>query len=91
MYFTSQLQAPKEVTQTAPEDNILRKGKDHVLDFHSGKNDNVLKVYMVWGIAGIDRDTIDNKWDSNDKGSVIWDDTFDLAKERAQERIYTIC
>ena len=34
---------------------------------------------MVWGIADIDRDTIENKWDSNDKGSVVWDDTFDLS------------
>ena len=51
------------------------------MDFHSGKNDNVLKVYMVWGIKDINRDTIDNKWDSNDKGSVVWDDTFDLSNE----------
>eukprot|EP00828_Plagiopyla_frontata_P023795 TRINITY_DN303_c0_g3_i5.p1 TRINITY_DN303_c0_g3~~TRINITY_DN303_c0_g3_i5.p1 ORF type:complete len:402 (-),score=51.82 TRINITY_DN303_c0_g3_i5:1404-2609(-) len=91
VYFTSQLQAPKEVTQTAPKTNILRKGKDHVLDFHSGKNDNVLKVYMVWGISGINRDTRENKWDSNDKGSTIWDDTFDLSQEEAQQRIYDVC
>ena len=38
---------------------------------------------MVWGISDINRDTIDNKWDSNDKGSVIWDDTFDLSNEAA--------
>ena len=34
---------------------------------------------MVWGISGIDRDTIENSWDSNDKGSAIWDNTFDLS------------
>ena len=68
------------MTQTAPESNIIRKGKDHLLDFHAGKNDNVIKVYFLWGISDINRDTIDNKWDTNDRGSTIWDDTFDLAK-----------
>ena len=38
---------------------------------------------MVWGISGINRDTRENKWDSNDKGSTIWDDTFDLSQEEA--------
>ena len=38
---------------------------------------------MVWGISGINRDTIENRWDSNDKGSVIWDKSFDLADEKA--------
>ena len=51
----------------------------------------MIKISFVWGIAGLDRSTITDQWDSGDRGDVIWDDTFDITPPESQTRILEIC
>ena len=63
-----------------PDDCSLKIAQEYLKDnrFHSGENDNLLNINMVWGIDSIDRDGT-NHWDPEDLGTVIWDNDFDLS------------
>jgi hypothetical protein len=59
-------------------------------DYHTGENDDSIKVSFVWGVKGVDKNGV-GKWDSANRGTVKWDTDFDLAPEVNQQRVVDIC
>ena len=43
-------------------------------------NNYLCQVNIVFGMLGMDRSTIQDQWDSQDYGDIIWDPEFNLAK-----------
>ena len=46
--------------------------------FNNGEGANSVNVKLIWGVAGID-DSTAKKWDAEEFGDIIWDDSFTLA------------
>ena len=45
---------------------------------------------MAWGLLGVDSSRVD-RFDESSLGSLLWDDTFDLADVEAQQAVLGVC
>ena len=67
-----------------PDDCLLGKAQKYLRNgrFHSGENDNLLNLNLIWGVKSTDRDGT-NHWDPEDLGTIVWDDDFNLSDQDA--------
>jgi len=91
IWRVSRFEPATEPTEILPSSHYLSKQRDSVRnDYHNGENDNSITVSFLWGIKGLDNSGI-SKWDASNRGTIIWDDDFDLTTSANQQRIYDIC
>jgi len=90
--FAAQLSPPTEAEKWVPEGHWLMKGQEAIEDhFPRGANDDAQKVIIMWGVEGLDKDTIDDPWDPEDVGKLIWDTKFNPSTTTNQNRLKDIC
>lgn len=58
-------------------------------DFHTGEDDDVIKVSIIWGVDGLSRKGV-GRWDSANRGKIIWDTDFDMSSTQNQQRVLDI-
>ena len=91
MFVSPKLQLPMRsdfqvLISTHPFEKYSMRFKDHY-NFEQDKVD-MLPYSVVWGVKAVDNG---NHWDPDKTGSVIYDDTFDIADPRSQEWLYDFC
>ena len=87
----SMLERADEALQRLRSNHWLRKLETTLIDdMHKSSDTSSLRVYFVWGIAGLDRSNVD-QWDPTDIGKVVYDNQFDMSSEANQQRIVDIC
>ena len=59
-------------------------------EFFQSDRDLAVKVRFVWGVTDIDREGT-TKWDPEDIGKPIWDQTFDPNHKSSQRHLLAIC
>lgn len=81
------------------KDALKRLSDDHEIsvisqslknDYHSALNTGNIEVYIIWGLKGLDRSDT-GKWEPDNLGKIIYDDSFNLAPVANQQRILDIC
>jgi predicted RND superfamily exporter protein len=80
-----------EAVEMLPESHYLSKLVDSLRnDYHTGENDDTIKVSMIWGIKGLDRNGV-GTWEADNRGTIVWDSDFDMSSTANQQRILDIC
>ena len=59
-------------------------------DYHTGEDDDTIQVSFVWGIDGISKKGV-GTWESDNRGTNVYDDNFDMSSVANQQRILDIC
>ena len=81
----------KEVIKMLPDNHYLTKLELSLRnDYHTGEYDYTIQISFLWGVKGINKKGV-SKWDSFDRGSIIWDDKFDMSSPINQQRLIDIC
>jgi hypothetical protein len=84
------IQPDTEAISMLPKDHELTKLKTELYEeFHDSVDTNSINVKMIWGISKLDRSGV-GKWDPTDKGSLVYDNNFNLAPVANQQRILDI-
>ena len=65
-------------------DELVLKTFNHV------ESESSVNVKLIWGVSGIDESSA-KKWDSEEFGHLVWDDSFTLAPQANQLRFIDIC
>jgi len=87
----SEFEPAKEALQMLPDEHWLNKVQTSIRnDYHTGEDDNTIQVSFVWGIKGLSKKGV-GSWDSADRGTVVYDDDFDISSTTNQQRILDIC
>jgi len=90
--FTAQLTPPTESEEWIPDDHKLKRGLNAMDDyFPKGANDNAQKIFIIWGVDGLDKSGIDDPWDPTEVGEIVWDKTFNPSTQINQLRLKTVC
>ena len=58
--------------------------------FNSGNFDSAVKVRIMHGLKGLDKDGL-SAWDITNPGELTYDEDFDLTTTANQQRLYDIC
>jgi len=91
LWRISQFEPAKEALQMLPDNNYIAKLQDSLRnDYHTGEDDNTIQISFVYGIKGISKKGV-SRWDASDRGTVIFDDDFDMSSTVNQQRILDIC
>ena len=48
-------------------------------NFLATKESKNTRISFVWGVKGVNRNAIKDRWDPNDPGAVDWDSDFDMS------------
>jgi len=81
----------EEIELWVPKDSNVGIAFHKVLyDYHRSEEDGFIKIDIVYGIKGLDRDDT-RAFDVNDRGDVEWDDDFDLTPKANQVRMVELC
>lgn len=91
IYFATQVSAATRPDQIFPKNHKFQRIFDIMNDeFPVSDDTDLVNVYYVWGIAGMNRDGVNMLMDPTDLGKVQWDDTFSF-DEAAQQHILDSC
>ncbi|XP_064622607.1 protein dispatched homolog 1-like [Lineus longissimus] len=70
--------------------NYARARSHNIYSFRESEEDAVVTVHLVWGMKPNDRSGC-HRTDFECKGEQVWDDTFDMNTNGAQEAIDNLC
>ena len=82
-YRSSLMTPPTKPEEFIDDSDILTKASKIVREkFHTGKfgGISIIYVFYFWGVDGLDKTDV-NRWDAENMGNIIWDDSFDLSPE----------
>merc|ERR1719326_825391 len=84
------LKQASEVLESWSDGHELKEIESLNHAFRQGKTAGTTKIFLVWGLKGIDRQGA-SKYDFKNKGVPIWDDTFDMSSAAAQNYLLSVC
>jgi len=91
VWRVTEFEPSTEANQILPDGHYLTKLRNSLRnDFHTGENDDSIKVSIIWGIQKVDNSGI-SRWDAENKGKLVYDSDFDLSLSANQQRIEDIC
>lgn len=91
LYFATKIPALSEAEEFLPEDNEVTIATSLLSSaFPTGGSDFSVRVTLIWGLEGLDRSGT-SKYEPEDNGRAILDDTFDLKKAEAQQAMLVAC
>ena len=59
-------------------------------EFSASETDDIVQITITFGIEGVNRDGT-TRWDPEEYGVIVWDDSFDMSSNEAQEALMRIC
>ena len=66
-----------ETENYLPESHYLSQAFDMADKYYAGDDESAIKVHLMFGIKGIDKDGV-GIWDPSELGKLEYDDNFDL-------------
>ncbi|XP_050405065.1 protein dispatched homolog 3-like [Patella vulgata] len=91
VYMATTIGPQEEQIQFLKDSNNFQKATNlNLQGFRPSSDDNVIKVYIVWGLKHQDLSAC-HKTDSKCKGKTVWDDGFDLNPKPAQMSLLQLC
>ncbi|XP_046379986.2 protein dispatched homolog 3-like [Haliotis rufescens] len=91
IYFATTLKPEEEAIKIYKDTHNYGKAIDRNLNsFKPSVKDEVIKVYLVWGLKEQDRASC-HKTDYECFGRTVWDDGFDLNPKPAQNALFDLC
>lgn len=91
IYLSTRLRPLTESEQFLPSSHPIRVAFTLLRDaFPVSDTDNVVVVYLLWGVAGVDRSDA-SKYKPTEAGSVIFDSKFDLKPAETQRHLLKAC
>lgn len=85
------LDTPSELESFLPKNDPFVVPAETISDaFPRGNADFQLKVWVTWGVSGVDRSGL-GRYDVNETGTVVLDNTFNLALATVQQRLFDAC
>ena len=86
----TQFEPAKEALEMLSDDHWITKLQDSLRnDYHTGEDDDTIQVSFVWGFDGISKKGV-GKWESDNRGTAVYDDDFDMSSTTNQQRILDI-
>ncbi|CAD7699178.1 unnamed protein product [Ostreobium quekettii] len=93
LYYITEFSPPKESEQWWPSYHSFQKLADlreRGGPFLSRDEDAFSKVHLAWGLKGFDTSSR-NIWDSEDFGTLEYDEAFDMSSPEAQTHLLGVC
>ena len=95
IYFSLQLAPPQSSEAFMPPYHMSTKFNDFLSpsgDYWARSDRDVTEdVWIVWGIEGMDLSTRSSSWNASDRGTIIWDKTFNPYSQKAQQHLLNVC
>ena len=91
--FTSKLSPPEETESFFPGSHQVKQFLElsgPTGPFLASDEDEVANIDVVWGLRGMDQSKRD-KWNPDDKGTLVLEETFDPSSEAAQTHMMNVC
>eukprot|EP00238_Polyblepharides_amylifera_P005552 CAMPEP_0196583672 /NCGR_PEP_ID=MMETSP1081-20130531/44292_1 /TAXON_ID=36882 /ORGANISM="Pyramimonas amylifera, Strain CCMP720" /LENGTH=981 /DNA_ID=CAMNT_0041904627 /DNA_START=144 /DNA_END=3086 /DNA_ORIENTATION=- len=91
LVFSIQLEPPESQADWFSEDHFIQKYitfSDE--EFQESVEDPASEVILVWGLKPMSRKGV-NRWDPEDRGTLKYDDTFELSSQASQESLIKTC
>lgn len=91
IYCALQLRPPQELEPWYPASHELQEFSDTFnKDFGQSSADKVQEVLIMYGVKGMDSKGVDF-WDNSQRGTLEWDNSFDMSSTEAQQFIFDLC
>lgn len=91
-YWASLLQTPESEEEWFQSSHMFTGINDYQTSrFMAATSAQYVDVGMTWGVAGINRDDFVRWEPSKNRGTAIFDDSFDLTTKEAQDHILDTC
>jgi hypothetical protein len=91
-YFASELTPPTKEEVWYPDNHMTTGINDFSLNsFYSSDVDRFTVMTFFWGVKDLDTDGVDPYAPLDFRGTVIYDDAFDLATLEAQKAVLDVC
>ncbi len=89
-YWALQMEPPVKPEQWFPDEHMLTMFNVQQTKYVGGNDARYVYITLVWGVDSVDRVNL-NRWQPDDRGDAIFDDSFDLSSSAAQEHIAQTC
>lgn len=96
IYFCTKLEPPIQEENYFPPEHMFSEYRS-LMDLNSNDSpygassqDYVAGVNIVWGLKGMDLSGTD-RWNPEDIGTVVYEDSFDMSSPEAQLHAYKVC
>mmetsp|Transcript_22409 Transcript_22409/g.33407 ORF Transcript_22409/g.33407 Transcript_22409/m.33407 type:complete len:822 (-) Transcript_22409:315-2780(-) len=90
--FAAQLSTPDDATNFLPDDHMFTKATESLEDdYLAGTLDRYVSVDFAFGIAGFDRSGFNRFIPAENRGKVVFQDTFDFYQTQSQIAFNTSC
>ena len=91
MWCALQLRPPQELEPWYPTTHELQEfGDTFSSAFGQSGADEVQEVLVMYGLKGMDSSSV-NFWDNTERGTLVWDKSFNMSSPEAQQFIYDLC
>jgi len=95
IFFALQLAPPTDSEDFMPPYHMATKFADFMTpsaNYWARSDTDVTEdVWIVWGISGMDLSTRSSPWNATDRGTIIWDKSFDPYSMESQTHLLSIC